>query len=358
MSADAPYPELKKTHTIARQGRPWRDVKPPPSSTVWQIIQGFGSYWALLAAVELGVFDELARRGPSPVDELAPALDASPGHLRHLLDALVAMTLIDQVADVYELTEAAERYLCTDGAASMAALVRVAPGPHGNWERLAETVRRGAVAEPVDGSFYRPLVEATFATQLRAATRLGLRAGWARRAGLRVLDLGAGRAPWAIAVLEQSPGSSAVVHDLPDVIDGAGDELRQRGLGDRVTLLPGDYLEVTIEPASFDVVVLGHVCRAEGAARAEALVQRAHAALVDGGQLVLADYFADDGRTRSPFAVQMGLTMAANTAAGGLVTNGEVHRWLVAAGFEAIRLVEPIGFNFAYLATAAHRRHP
>ena len=43
--ADSPYPELKKTHTMAHTGRPWRDHKPPPSAPVWAIIQGFGSYW-------------------------------------------------------------------------------------------------------------------------------------------------------------------------------------------------------------------------------------------------------------------------------------------------------------------------
>ena len=48
MATDSPFPELKKTHTMARQGRPWRDRKPPPSAPVWAVIQGFGAYWALV----------------------------------------------------------------------------------------------------------------------------------------------------------------------------------------------------------------------------------------------------------------------------------------------------------------------
>ncbi len=63
--ADSPYPELKKTHTMAHTGRPWRDHKPPPSAPVWAIIQGFGSYWVLVAALDLGVFDGLQRTGPA-----------------------------------------------------------------------------------------------------------------------------------------------------------------------------------------------------------------------------------------------------------------------------------------------------
>ena len=31
--ADSPYPELKKSHTMARTGRPWTDVKPPAAGS-------------------------------------------------------------------------------------------------------------------------------------------------------------------------------------------------------------------------------------------------------------------------------------------------------------------------------------
>ncbi|MEO6125622.1 MAG: methyltransferase dimerization domain-containing protein, partial [Ilumatobacteraceae bacterium] len=128
--ADSPYPELKKSHSMARRGRPWRDVKPPPAAPVWGIIQGFGSYWTLVAAVELGLFDAVQATGRATAAALATELDASEPHLRHVLDALVTFGFLDQIDDLYELTETAERYLTTASSASMAALVRVAPGPH------------------------------------------------------------------------------------------------------------------------------------------------------------------------------------------------------------------------------------
>jgi SAM-dependent methyltransferase len=352
--AESPYPELKRTHTMARTGRPWRDRKPPPSAPVWAIIQGFGSYWALVAAIELGVFDALQRTGPVGAAALADELSVSTVHLAHLLDVLVTFGFLDQVADVYSLTETAERYLCTDGAASMAALVTVAPGPHANWTRLADTIRAGRVGTPIEddaAAFYAPLVTATFPTQLRAASRLGASLGWARRPGLRVLDLGAGRAPWAIAVLQQSAGSTAVVNDLDGVLALAAATVAEHGLGDRVELRPGDFLGVDVEAASFDLVVLGHVCRTEGEARATALIGRAVQALRPGGQLVLADYFADNDRTHNPFGVQMGMTMLAATRRGGVLTHAQVHGWLVAAGLVSIRLLEPIGFNQVYVAS-------
>jgi ubiquinone/menaquinone biosynthesis C-methylase UbiE len=351
---DSPFPELKKTHTMAHTGRPWRDHKPPPSAPVWAIIQGFGSYWSLVAAVDLGVFDGLYQQGPSTVDALADLLEVSAPHLAHLCDVLVTFGLLDQVDDLYSVTDTGARYVCTNGAASMAALIRVAPGPHANWEHLADTIRTGRVAEPIErnpAAFYGPLVAATYVTQHRAASRLGAMLGWSRRPGLRVLDLGAGRAPWAAAVLQQSPGSTAVINDLPGVIESADAIIDQLEFRDRVTFRSGDFHTIELEPQSFDLVVLGHVCRTEGDTAAYALIRRAFQALAPGGQLVLADYFADNDRKYNPFGVQMGLTMMANTERGQMLTNAQVRRWLANAGFARIRLLEPIGFNHVYVAT-------
>ena len=356
--ADSPFPELKKTHTMARTGRPWRDFKPPPSAPVWGIIQGFGSYWMLVAAVELGVFDAIESARGVAAGPLAVQLDVSEPHLAHLLDAMVSFGFLDQVDDVYELTETAERYLCTNGAASMAALVSVATGPHSNWTHLADTIRTGHVATPIEDdpeAFYGPLVQATFPTQLRAAGRLGVALGWARRPGLRVLDLGAGQAPWAIGILGQSPDSTAVINDLPDVLELATETVTRHGLADRVELWGGDFHEIEFERDTYDIVVLGHVCRTEGEERAVSLVRRAFQALAPGGQLLLTDYFADNDRKFNPFGVQMGMTMLASTARGGMLTHAQVSGWLRDAGFESIRLMEPIGFNQVYVAERPER---
>ena len=340
---DAPYPELKKTHTMARTGRPWTDRKPPPAAPVWAAIEGFGRYHSLLAALELDVFDTLSATGPSSSEELAAKLSVSPPHLRALLDALVAMGLLDQWHGDYEVNDTARRYLVSDGLACMAGLIAVAPGPHDNWSRLADTVRRGAPATPIEDdpeAFYVPLVEATFATMLRAATRADLQLRYSANPSTRVLDLGAGGAPWSVAVLDACPDGHAVVNDLPGVL-----EVARRRCPERVTFLPGDYFTVDIEPAAFDLVVLGHVCRAEGADGSRRLIARAFDALASGGRVLVSDYFVGPERRTTPHAAFMGTTMVASTRHGSTFTYGEFAGWLTDAGFERLRLVEPIAFQ-------------
>ena len=80
------------------------------------------------------------------------------------------------------------------------------------------------------------------------------------------------------------------------------------------------------------------------------LVGRAHDALKVGGSILIVDYFADKTRKFNPFGVQMGLTMLANTVRGAMLTDEQVVGWLQDAQFTAIRLLEPIGFHFVYVA--------
>lgn len=351
---DAPYPELKKTHTMAHTGRPWTDFKPPAAAPVWAAIEGLGRYYVLVAALDLDIFDTLQAIGPTTVDVIAEHLDVSEPHLRALLDSVVALDLLEQFQDVYDLNDAARRYLTSDGAATMADLVPVAPGPHENWTRLADTIRNGTPATPIENdpvSFYVPLVEGTFTTVWRAASRADFKLRYSALDSPKILDLGAGGAPWSIAVLQACPGATSVVNDLPGVIEVARRKTREFEVSERCEFREGDFHTIDIEDGQYDLVVLGHICRTEGQEGAKHLIDRAFAALKPEGRLILADYFVDFERKFNPHAVLMGMTMMTSTVNGFPITSEQATDWMRAAGFEGLRLVEPIGFQFCYVAT-------
>lgn len=359
-SRDSPYPELKKSHTMAHTGRPWTDHKPPSSAPVWAAIEGLARYHVLLAALELDLFDTIGSTGPVDAPRLARITGTSAPHLRSLLDAVVALGLLEQIGGLYGLNDTARRYLVSDGPATMADLVAVAPGPHDNWGDLAEAVRRGGPARPIEDdpvAFYVPLAEGTFTTMARCAARADLRIRYSALHRPRVLDLGAGGAPWAIAVLNANPGATAVINDLPGVLEVARRKVADHGLDARVEYLPGDFHTVPLAPGSFDIVVLGHICRTEGAEGARHLIGRAHHALREGGTVIVADYFVDPEHKSNPHAVLMGTTMMAATRRGLTFTYGQFAEWLREAGFESLRLIEPIGFQQQFVATRPRTGH-
>ena len=185
----------------------------------------------------------------------------------------------------------------------------------------------------------------------RCATRADLKIRYSSLAAPRVLDLGAGGAPWAIAILQACAGGTAVVNDLPGVIEVARRKTAEHEVSDRCRFREGDFHDIEIEADHYDMVVLGHVCRTEGPDGARHLIERAFDALVPGGRVLLADYFVDPERKFNPHSVLMGMTMMTSTVNGFPISNDQATTWLREAGFEAIRLIEPIGFQFTYVAT-------
>ena len=139
------------------------------------------------------------------------------------------------------------------------------------------------------------------------------------------------------------------------MIDIARRTTAEHGVADRCQFHPGDFHTIEIEPEAYDIVVLGHVCRTEGPEGAPRLVARAWEALRPEGRLILADYFIAPEPQWSPHSTLMGMTMMASTIHGFGITAAQTATWLRDAGFEHLRLIEPIGHQYAYIATKPRR---
>ena len=269
---DAPYPELKTTHTMAHTGRPWTDYKPPPAAPVWAAIEGLGRYYILLAALELDVFDTLQRLGPSRDRARSPTHSAR----RSITSDRCSTASWRSDCSTSSPTSTSST---TPPSGTSSPTVRrrwrtsspVAPGPHENWTRLADTVRNGRPATPIEddpAAFYVPLVEGTFTTMFRCATRADLKIRYSALRAPRMLDLGAGGAPVG------DRDADGVPRRLGGRQRPARRDRRRRTRRPPSTVSPtacelraGDFHTIDIEADHYDIVVLGHVCRTEGARR-------------------------------------------------------------------------------------------
>ncbi|MDZ4199493.1 MAG: methyltransferase dimerization domain-containing protein, partial [Kiritimatiellia bacterium] len=107
-------------------------------------------YWgsaALSAAVDLGVFEALAAREQA-ADSLAETLGASPRHLGELLQALVAIGLLEKTDGGYRIDASARPFLDPACETCLLGALRFNADLYPLWGRLADTVRRGAPALP------------------------------------------------------------------------------------------------------------------------------------------------------------------------------------------------------------------
>lgn len=343
-------------------------VGPAP---VWDVINGFTSYWALSAALDLGLFDALAEDaedaeradgGGLDAVRLAAAIGADgPGPVTVLAETLVSLGLLAADEDRFRLTPVAERYLVSTAPASMAALVHHSPGPPGAWPGLADTIRSGAPEPTVTADLtelYPALVRATGPTQAAVATAV---AAELERRGLWpeqpvVVDLGCGSGAWLTSLLRTRPKGTVIAVDLPNVLPIAERAATDAGLRERVIAVPGDYLEAALPVTSADVVVLAHVLRAEPAERARRLLARAVELAGADGVVVVVDYprpdpartgHDTDGDDRDGVCraarheLLLSLTMLAATAGLG-VTVADLRAWAEAAGAELTDSFEPV----------------
>ncbi|RVX38098.1 methyltransferase family protein [Nonomuraea polychroma] len=307
----------------------FRDLNQGPGALLDLI--GAMAFRAGGTAQRLGVFDALAA-GPDTAHDLARKLDVVERPLAVLLDALVRFGYLERRDGRYALGPAAEGF--TTGLALWHDVIGEL------WTGLEEAVRTGHPPEP-----YYPWLEQRPGT-LRAFH--DMLAGMARSMapavvhqapplGGRLLDVGGGHAIYSIAFCQAVPGLAATVVDLPGALAEGRARVEEAGLGDRITLVPGDLRDAV--EGRYDAALLFNVCHGLAPEDAAALVARVTAALEPGGTLLVLEPFADPPPgTRghaAAFLAGFSLNLAA-TQGGRLYTFAEVAGWAAAAGLAGI----------------------
>src|SRR4051794_22846935 len=88
-------------------------VMTQPELTIDRIMQVGTAFWAskaLLSAIEMGVFTELAA-GPETLERLAARLDLHPRSSRDFLDTLVALGFLMRTDGLYRNSDDADYFL-------------------------------------------------------------------------------------------------------------------------------------------------------------------------------------------------------------------------------------------------------
>lgn len=129
-------------------------------------------------------------------------------------------------------------------------------------------------------------------------------------------------------------------YDLPPVQVAFDEYVASAGLSDRLTFHPGDFFDDPALPRG-DVLIMGHILHNWGLDDKRALLRKAHAALPEGGVLLVCDAIIDDDRRHNVFGLMLSLHMVLETAEGFDYTVADIRQWLGETGFRQVR-VEPL----------------
>lgn len=173
-------------------------------------------------------------------------------------------------------------------------------------------------------------------------------------AGGSLLEVGCGTGNLQILIAKAFPAARCAGIDIdPTGIRCAREAVRREGLADRITLIEGDIAD-SVQPESFDVVVMVEVLHEIGPDVRPRVVKGCADVLRKGGWLVVVDetYPSTLAESREPeflFPVQTGLEelMWGNV----IPTRDEQERLLRAAGFGGPIERSLLGAGFTLLAT-------
>jgi (2Fe-2S) ferredoxin/SAM-dependent methyltransferase len=304
-----------------------------------QAIQGFRASRVILTAIELDLFSAI-KQG-STAYEVSAKLGLDPRATETLLNALVALELLEKKNGVFRNALVAARYL-TDGGRddSRTSLIHTV-NLWERWSTLTECVRKGKSVTYRDPA-ERPdeYTEAFIAAMhknasFRAPQVIGV-LNWEHIK--KVLDVGGGSGAYSIAFARTNKGIYADVFDLPNVVPLTQKYIREAGLEDRVRTIAGDMRTDDLGKG-YDMVFISAICHMNSPYENIRLFQKASAALVPNGRIVMQDYILTSDKTSPASGALFAINMLVGTQSGSSYSGNEYREWLDTAGFLDIKKV-------------------
>ncbi len=323
-----------------------RDTSGALPDPLVQVTRGFQESRAVLTGIELDVFTAVGDGRTAP--EVASRIGSDARATEMLLNALVAMRLLDKHGTRFSNAPLTSRYLAAGGQHDSRAALMHTVHLWTTWSRLTEAVRAGTAPLPEDA---RPRgkewTEAFIAAMHKnAGERAGaivsaVDAGHART----LLDVGGGSGAYSIAFARAIPELRADILDLPDVTSIADRHIAAAGLQDRVRTRNGD-LRSSLLGSNYDIVFVSAICHMLSAEENQQLLRRCFDATAPGGQTIVQDFILDASKTAPKAGALFALNMLVGTRAGSAYSEVEYTAWLREAGFgeiERVRLPGPTG---------------
>jgi SAM-dependent methyltransferase len=308
-----------------------------------QIGLGFWASKALLSAVEMGVFTELAN-GPQAFDHLSGRLGLHHRSSRDYLDALVALGLLQRSNGTYSNTPEADLFLDRHKPSYIGGVLEMANARlFGFWNHLTEALRTGRQQNEAKEDSGESPFEALYADPARLKTFLSAMSGISRGANMAIAkmvpwskyktyaDIGTAQGDLAVQIALANPHLKGIGFDLPQVGPTFEEYAEANGVGNRVSFQPGDFFTEALPKV--DVLTMGHILHDWNLEEKKMLVRKAYEALNPGGALVVYDAIIDDDRSKNAFGLLMSLNMLIETPGGFDYTGAECIHWMKEAGF-------------------------
>ena len=309
--------------------------------------RGYQAAAVFAAAADLDLFSAVGGSGRTDA-ELAAQLGCDDRGLVILLDALTALGLLRKENGRYSLPEGTSSLLTAGSSASILPMAQHQGTCLRRWAQLATVVKTGRPANPISSvrgeqGDLEAFIGAMHA--ISAPTAEAVISGVRPLHFRHLLDIGGGSGTWTIAFLRACSGSTATLFDLAAVIPMAQRRLDGAGLGARVSLVAGDFLNDALPPGA-DLAWVSAIVHQNSRAQNRRLFASLFRAMVPGGRVVIRDMVMEESRTHPVAGALFAVNMLVATEGGATYTFTELSEDLSHEGFvEAKVLRQDQGMN-------------
>lgn len=333
---------------------PGDNAEPPSPDHILQTGLAFWASKALLSAVELELFSNLAK-APADLATITANRGLHPRGARDFLDSLVSLGFLQRDASgTYSNTPETDTFLDKAKPSYVGGILEMANHRlYPFWGKLTDALRTGLPQNEAarNPDFFDELYSDSdrlfeFLSAMTGVSRganLAIAAcpeiGWAKRKSFA--DIGAAQGDLALQIALANPHLSGIGFDLPPVGPIFKTYMQDHGVAERVHFQTGSFFDEPLPTA--DVITMGHILHDWDLDQKKMLIGKAHAALPEGGLFIAYDSLIDDERTSNSFGLLMSLNMLIETPGGFDYTGADCIGWVKEAGFKEARVVHLVG---------------
>jgi len=290
---------------------------------------------SLFAAIDLDLFTAI-HQGHNTVEAFAKSACISSLNAERLMTMAAASDLIVWYDDHYENAPDVDRYLVKGEKGYAGAWLTFTRPGWKNWGKLTEKLQN-QTPPTVIGTYEGMTVEEA-RTYHTATSSIGFGAGrrFVKQVDLssrkKIMDLGGGSGAYSIVAAQAHPGLTAVVVDLPPVVEVTKEFIAKHQVETQVSTLGGDFTQVDF-PDGCDVAIMASNLPQYNREIISDVIQKAFNALLPGGEMHLIGEMLDDDRTGPVDAAIWGLLEVMANSTGLTHTRADCVGYFERAGF-------------------------
>lgn len=291
----------------------------------------------LMAALEFKTFSIL-RQKKMTARQVARQSKTTLDGMAALLNALVAMKALKFEKGRYASAPQMYKYFCESSPHYMQGTAFLKLEKNDEWARLIDIIRKGRNISDYEGEddpgfrhcFTHGMHERSgpFARKIAGIIT--------RQPAGRFLDLGSGPGTYSAAVLRKDKKARATLLDRASALKVARELHAKASYWARMELKPGDLFDTSFGE-KYDTVFYSNILHIYNPRQNKELFHKMKKAMIQGGRLVLVDFFHTRDFTRPYEAALFGVTMLLFTATGKTYSYDETEKLLSQTGFHRFR---------------------